>query len=284
MVVDRLQYQYLKTLSRDPSNTVVGVVRTPEPTKAKVADDNLSNVHIIHGDLTDSASLFAAAKEVSTIANGTVDFLVVNGAYLGGPTFALKASEYVGAEKEALLLSELSISMHTNAVGPLYAANAFMPLLLKSQVKKVIFISSGGADIDLTIGAKLNSQVPYSFSKAALNILAAKFALEYREQGVKFLSLAPGYVLTIGKSVDDRESEFYVHCCRRSYANIRREVPPEWAAAFHGFTDGFRNVNPDLEGPVSPEEAVAMHLKVIENLTLEQSGQFLSQFGNKTWI
>ena len=193
---------------------MIGLVRTPEPTKAKVAEDKLSNVQIIHGDLADAASLFAAAKEVSTIANGTVDYLVVNGAYMTGPTFALTPKDYDSAEKEAMILSEINMSMHTNVVGSLFATNAFLPLLLKSQVKKVTFISSGAAVNELNMKAGFKLQLPYAFSKAALTTLAGKCALEYKEQGVKFVALAPGYVLTLAKNVDDRESQSHFHYYR----------------------------------------------------------------------
>lgn len=53
---------------------------------------------------------------------------------------------------------------------------------------------------------------------------------------------------------------------------------------FKDFTKRFQKVNPDHNGPCNTETAVQMHMKVIENLTLEQSGQLVSQFGNKTFI
>ena len=42
---------------------------------------------------------------------------------------------------------------------------------------------------------------------------------------------------------------------------------------------------PKWKGPVSPEESVKRMLDVVENATLEQSGQFLSYWGNTTeWL
>lgn len=61
-------------------------------------------------------------------------------------------------------------------------------------------------------------------------------------------------------------------------------VPPEYARVFDSFTEAFRNLNPDLKGPSTSEESVGLQLKVIENLSSEQSGQFLSHFGNKQWV
>ena len=45
--------------------------------------------------------------------------------------------------------------------------------------------------------------VAYSTSKAALNMIVAKFALAYKEDGVVFLAVSPGLIKTMpgGKSV-----------------------------------------------------------------------------------
>ncbi|CAO2653035.1 Nn.00g024460.m01.CDS01 [Neocucurbitaria sp. VM-36] len=257
-------YQYLKSLSREPSNTVIGIVRTNAPVEEKVAAHNLQNVHILYGDLTDSISLYAAAKAVSSISNGTVDYLVVNGVYQSVPTLFLQPGDCTTPETEALLLSELDIFMRTNAIGALYSINASMSLLLKSAVKKVACITSGAANTSTYEKCGMTDQLPYSMSKAALNVLVAKFAAQYKEQGVRFVALSPGFVLTVAESFD--------------------QMSPEWIATFDRYTKGFQNLNPELKGPVSPEESVGLQLQVIDKLTLEQSGQFLSHFGNKQWL
>lgn len=46
----------------------------------------------------------------------------------------------------------------------------------------------------------------------------------------------------------------------------------------------FQGIYPDWKGPILASESVALQRKVIENLTLEQSGQFLSHWGNKEWL
>ncbi|KAF1850298.1 NAD(P)-binding protein [Cucurbitaria berberidis CBS 394.84] len=257
-------YQYLKTLSSEPSNTVIGIARTIAPVEANLAKDNLQNVHIIPGDLTDSASLYAAAEKVSSIANGTVDYLVVNGAHVSISTLGLLPGACTDSATEALLLSELDICMRTNVMGALYSINAFMRLLLKSDVKKVVCISSGAADTEIYDKCDMKDQLPYCMSKAALNVLVAKFAAQYRGEGVKFLALSPGYVLSIAESLD--------------------QMPPQLVEIFDKLTEGFKKINPDLKGPVSPKESVGQQLKVIENLTLEHSGEFLSHLGNKQWV
>lgn len=42
---------------------------------------------------------------------------------------------------------------------------------------------------------------------------------------------------------------------------------------------------PECNGPSLPAESVPKHVKLIESLTMEQSGQFLSHVGDKkTWV
>ncbi len=71
-----------------------------------------------------------------------------------------------------------------------------MPLVLKGRVKKVIAISTGFADNDLTTKYDVAIAGPYSVSKAALNTVVAKFAAQYREDGVLFMAICPGVVDT----------------------------------------------------------------------------------------
>lgn len=46
----------------------------------------------------------------------------------------------------------------------------------------------------------------------------------------------------------------------------------------------FRNVKPDLEGRIMPEESVRDQLDVISKLSAEQSGKMVSQHGNEDWF
>jgi hypothetical protein len=48
----KYQYEFLRQLSADPVNIVIGLARDVAKVKATVdADLNRSNVHIVHGDL-----------------------------------------------------------------------------------------------------------------------------------------------------------------------------------------------------------------------------------------
>jgi NAD(P)-dependent dehydrogenase (short-subunit alcohol dehydrogenase family) len=83
-----------------------------------------------------------------------------------------------------------------NVVGPVHLFNLTIPLVLKGRAKKVIAISTGMADIDITAKYDLDLSGPYSISKVALNMAIAKFSAEYSKDGVLFLSVSPGLVDT----------------------------------------------------------------------------------------
>jgi NAD(P)-dependent dehydrogenase (short-subunit alcohol dehydrogenase family) len=82
----------------------------------------------------------------------------------------------------------------TNVVGNIHLFNLFLPLVLKGKTKKVIAISSGAADLDVTNDAEVDFGGLYAASKAALNIIVAKFNVQYKKDGVLFLSISPGVV------------------------------------------------------------------------------------------
>jgi NAD(P)-dependent dehydrogenase (short-subunit alcohol dehydrogenase family) len=83
-----------------------------------------------------------------------------------------------------------------NTIGPIHFFNAFMPLILKGKAKKVIAISTGGADTEMTLKADWYQATGYSMTKAALNMAVAKFSATYRQKGVLFMAICPGAVDT----------------------------------------------------------------------------------------
>jgi NAD(P)-dependent dehydrogenase (short-subunit alcohol dehydrogenase family) len=82
----------------------------------------------------------------------------------------------------------------TNVVGNIHLFNLFLPLVMKGKVKKVIAISSGHADLDLINDLQIETSALYSASKAAMNVIVAKFNAQYKKDGVLFVSISPGAV------------------------------------------------------------------------------------------
>jgi dTDP-D-glucose 4,6-dehydratase len=56
-----------------------------------------------------------------------------------------------------------------------------MPLILRSDIKKVITISTGFGDSEMMDKFSVANAVPYSVSKGATNLLVTKYNSAYKE-------------------------------------------------------------------------------------------------------
>lgn len=200
-----LGYEFLRQLSSDTSNKVIGIVRNKEAVQSQLSADTITGVRLVTADLTDPEALATAAKATAEFTGGAVDYLIVNGAFVSEDTQALSPTDFIG--KENLFKDDLTKSFMTNVAGPLYAINAFLPLVRAGAAKKVVIISSGMADTELMEIAGVSQAVTYSASKSAANVLATKYAIELKSEGIAFLALSPGLVNTRANSFEDSNPE-----------------------------------------------------------------------------
>jgi NAD(P)-dependent dehydrogenase (short-subunit alcohol dehydrogenase family) len=188
------QYEWLRYLSSDSKNTVIGLVRNTVSTKTKLADENIKTVHVLEADMADHISLNKAAGELSKITDGALDYLIINGAYNNPETAFLAPSAFQG--KEDVIRKDLITSLEVNVLGTIYSINAFLPLIRKGLAKKIVVISTGLADMDATLLTGNPCFVAYSSMKAALNMIVVKYSNELRGEDIQLLALSPGIVIT----------------------------------------------------------------------------------------
>lgn len=189
-----LGYAFLKNVATNPRNTVIAAVRTPGPVIEKVKQDGLSNVTVVEADLTDRNSLQNAAARTSQITGGSLDYLIINGVYYAFDSVARFLDEY--EEDPEILQRDLDLGWKTNVVGSIHTINAFLPLLKRGSVKKVVCLSTAMADLDLVVKLEVWEDPTYAINKAALNAVIAKYAARYGKEGILFLALSPGLVDT----------------------------------------------------------------------------------------
>ncbi|KAJ5094511.1 NADP(+)-dependent dehydrogenase [Penicillium angulare] len=136
-------------------------------------------VYSMKVDVTSEDSVRAAAETAKDVLDGSLDVLINNAGYLEDwkPIAESQPSEWWR-------------SWETNIKGTYLAAHFFIPLLLKSQTKTIVNISSGGAHV-IFPGASA-----YQTSKFALCRLNEFMDKEYYEQGLVAISLHPGGVKT----------------------------------------------------------------------------------------
>ncbi|KAI1660858.1 putative short chain dehydrogenase [Daldinia decipiens] len=259
-------YEFVRQLSQDPKNTVIGIVRDKPALVKKISEDatlkGRSNIHILEADVTNHDALKRAATEAAGITGGSLDYLIGNAGYISH----FDAYEPLGVlgNDPKKLEDDLGTLINIHVVGNIHLINLFMPLVLKGKAKKVIVISSGFADLDLTTRFDLDLSSLYSISKAASNMAVAKFSAQYRKDGVLFLSITPGMV-EVGH-----------------YTNST----PEQLQKLGGGLGKFAEYAPNFTGPITPEVAVKMVRSVWDNASIENGdgGAFLSQYGNKQWL
>ncbi|CAN8106522.1 unnamed protein product [Discula destructiva] len=259
-------FEFLKQISEDPKNLFVGLVRDKAATEKKVAElpGDRSNVHIVHADLTNYASLKQAADETAKIVGDRgIDYLIANGAYLD------KFDSYdpigvLGTTQVERLEEVAAAAFKTNVVGNIHLFNLFLPLVLKGKLKKVIAITSGHSDLEFINSNQVDVLPIYAASKAAMNTIVAKFNAQYQKDGVLFMSLCPG-VVAVGHFDD---------------------ATPEQMQRLGATLGKMKAYAPHFNGASTPEDAVQTLRSTMDRASIETGfgGAVVSKYGNKQWL
>ncbi|KAK0908863.1 hypothetical protein LTR91_017222 [Friedmanniomyces endolithicus] len=255
-----LGYAFITHLASLPNNTVIALARNASATKTRLAANNIHNVHVFAADITDPAALRAAAAEVSKLTDGKLDVLINN----AGLVSTRSAWTTVLDDTPEGLEEDLMASFRVNVVGVAHTINAFLPLIWKGELKKVVTLSTGMADGEFVNSFGLPIAAPYSISKAAVNMLVVKYnAALGKSEGILFLALSPGLVDTSeGAPMSEQDM-----------------------AGAQAMGSVFGNYAPHFTGPITAGDSVKMQMDVINKATVETSGgAFVSHFGNKQWL
>ena len=81
-------------------------------------------------------------------------------------------------------------------MGVIHSTNSFLPLLRKGDTKKVATISSAGGTREFVLALDLEQMTAYGASKAAMNMIVAKFSITLKKEGFTVVALSPGLVNT----------------------------------------------------------------------------------------
>ncbi|KAI9689145.1 MAG: hypothetical protein M1822_000883 [Bathelium mastoideum] len=146
-------------------------------------------------DVTDDASIQKAAAFVQE-KYGRLDALINNAGV---------------ASRVPSLKIRMETNFQVNVIGAAMVAEAFRPILLKSQNPYSIWVSSGSGSLARAAEPPrtyetLTAGGVYQASKAAMNMLAVMEYRAYGTQGLKVFPLAPGFVVSNlrGTSEEDR--------------------------------------------------------------------------------
>lgn len=144
-------------------------------------------LHLITLDVTDEASITAAAEAVAAATDGLE--VLVNNAGIYPHAGSGDAHQRLGQ----LTHADATETLQVNAVGPLLVSQALLPLLRAGRKGRIISISSGQGS--LTWKAT-GDPYHYSASKAALNMYMRSLAVEIGHMGLISILVDPGWMRT----------------------------------------------------------------------------------------
>ena len=81
-------------------------------------------------------------------------------------------------------------------IGITQTIHAFLPMIRKGGLKKVMVVTSAYGSPNYALKARSAGAAPYATSKAAVNMIVAKYAVATRDEGIIFLGVSPGFVKT----------------------------------------------------------------------------------------
>jgi NAD(P)-dependent dehydrogenase (short-subunit alcohol dehydrogenase family) len=135
-----------------------------------------ANIRPLRLDVTDSASIVAAAQQVT--ASGLALSGLVNNAGIA-----------VAGPLEFLPLDEVRRAFEVNVFGAIAVTQAFLPQLRATR-GRVVFVGSSSGRLSIPFVA------PYSASKFALRAIADAFRMELHAAGIAVVLVEPGSVKT----------------------------------------------------------------------------------------
>jgi NAD(P)-dependent dehydrogenase (short-subunit alcohol dehydrogenase family) len=135
-----------------------------------------SRIEVVEMDVTDDASVNAAAEEILDATGGRVD-VVVNNAGIG----AVGAVENIGLDQARWV-------METNFWGPVRVVRAFVPAMRRS---------GGGVVVNVSSVAGRTPPAPclgfYAASKHALGAISEALRYEVTRDGIRVVVVEPGF-------------------------------------------------------------------------------------------
>ncbi len=225
-------YQFASQYAEKGWKVIATHRRAETPETLQALAEKYANVDVEHMDVTSIPDIDALAQKLRDIP---IDVLINNaGVVFLGPLSDPKTIQ--GQQFGTLNHAQFDTFMHTNALGPIMIAEAFVNNLKASKHGKIINVSSTGASISPPVTA-FREGYWYKASKVALNMMTKNLAYDLRQYHIVAILIHPGGV----------------------QSTALKEV--------------------NFPGELEAEESVAAMVKIIDNLTMADTGKFLGYDG-----
>ena len=189
--------QIAKDLASHGFTVLVGSrdLRSGENAAKSIGED----AHALHLDVTDEASIAAAAQRIRS-EFGRLDVLMNN----AGISFAPRQSGQFPEAVASNLLTEASLGdvrtvFETNVFGVIAVTQAMLPLLREAPAGRIVVTASSGGSLTLNsdpANPHRSMFGNYSVSKAAAHAVTLAFALALEATNIKVNAACPGFTST----------------------------------------------------------------------------------------
>ncbi|KAF6756305.1 hypothetical protein DFP72DRAFT_1007961 [Ephemerocybe angulata] len=206
----------VEDLLKDEKNFVIATARNPdsaEGLKALSQKFPESRLALIKLDVTKADEIAKAVEAATLLLPQGLDYFISNAGIINKPLTSF----------DDLDLDEFLEELKFNTVTPIEITRAFLPLIRKSEKKKILYITSilGSISVGGVWPVVANS---YAVSKAALNMLVRKWGSFLKMEGISFSVIHPGWVVTEGwRGYTALDGEVRAGHCSRLATKQRRE-------------------------------------------------------------
>ena len=160
-----------------------------------------SDAHALQLDVTDRASIDAAAKRIRN-EFARLDVLVQNAAISNTTKLPGQSiQEYAKLTRPSnVSLDEVRAVWETNVFGVLAVYQAMLPMLREAPEARIVNVSSGVGSLTMNSDPacpwRPNFGPVYPASKTALNAITLAMAIELEATGIKVNAVSPGFTKT----------------------------------------------------------------------------------------
>ncbi|KAH8822053.1 hypothetical protein F5884DRAFT_868370 [Xylogone sp. PMI_703] len=218
---------------------VFACARNPTSIPQELTDH--AKIHPVKLDITSSTSTAAAIDTISKTTNGTLGVLIVN----AGINIANTVSD--------ASVEQLKETLETNTIAVHRIIQSCLPLLRAGAVRKIVVLGAVSGTFPVAhhlASVGLPASGAYAVSKVAVHMLIMLYAAELAKEGFVTASVHPGTVMTdMAEEVMQKYPKMKQHAEK---SNMKLLTPAESA-------DGI--------------------VKVIEELTVDNSGKLISWEG-----
>ena len=168
----------------EQNHEVIAAYRSQKTAKALLnLEHNSRNLRLIEMDVNSDRSVQTAFKTIAEQFD-QLDTVFNNAGILDWDTLDKISTEVFREIYE------------TNVIGAFRVSKASLSLLQNSNNPLIVNISSRLGSISLRGHSQLGGAIAYQCSKAALNMLTAQMAIDYKSLGIRAISISPGWVKT----------------------------------------------------------------------------------------